>query len=267
MAPTGKSPLLLFAFNPVSNLQQGFLVVNSGGLLYRVPLETPCLEVIDTGFAVKLNNDHCFSPDGRMLAISDKTRTECSCIYSLPFDGCAAVGDPSRVTDHVPSWMHGWSPDGQSICYAAARGDKRKISLYTMHLAHRYERCVTEDFDHIDGPDFSADGQWIWFNGERQGVVEIWRIRLDGCDLQQMTSDDFVNWFPHPSPCGRHVVYLSYPSGTVGHPGGIDVTLRLMSQAGGEPRVIVKLHGGQGTMNVPCWAADGSAFAFVRYRD
>ena len=246
---------------------QNFLVVNSGGLLYRVPLEAPRMEVIDTGFAVKLNNDHCFSPDGRTLAISDKTRTDGSCIYLMPFDGGMARGEPSRVTENVPSWLHGWSPDGQSICYPAARGNKRKISLYTMRLADKCEQCVTEHFDHVDGPDYSADGQWIWFNGERQGVVDIWRVRPDGTDVQQMTSDDLVNWFPHPSPCGRHVVYLAYPNGTIGHPGGLDVTLRLMPQAGGQPRDIVKLHGGQGTMNVPCWAADGSAFAFVRYRD
>lgn len=138
------------------------------------------------------------------------TLTQGPCIYLLPFGGGAAGGGPRRVTEDVPSWMHGWSPDGQLICYPAARGDKSKIALYTMRLADTCERCVTDDFDHVDGPDFSADGQWIWFNGERQGCVDIWRIRLDGSDVQKMTSDEFVNWFPHPSPCGRHVVYLAY---------------------------------------------------------
>ncbi len=114
------------------------------------------------------------------------------------------------MTEDVPSWMHGWSPDGQLICYPAARGDKSKIALYTMRLADTCEQCVTNDFDHVDGPDFSADGQWIWFNGELQGCVDIWRIRVDGSDVQKMTSDELVNWFPHPSPCGRHVVYLAY---------------------------------------------------------
>ena len=126
--------------------------------------------------------------------------------------------------------------------------------------------CVTDDFDHVNGPDYSADGQWIWFNGEREGVVDIWRVRCDGTDLERMTDDDCVNWFPHPSPCGRHVVYLAYPGGTVGHPGGVGVTLRLMPQVGGVSRDIVRLHGGQGTINVPSWAPDGSAFAFMRFQ-
>ncbi len=241
----------------------GYLIVNGGGLLYRVPLEAPRMERIDTGWAVKLNNDHGFSPDGRTLAISDKTRTEGSCIYTLPIEG----GEPVRVTENVPSWWHGWSPDGATICYPAARNAARTISLYTKPMDGGPEVCVTEDFDHVDGPDYSADGQWIWFNGERDGVVEIWRIRPDGTDLEQMTDDVFVNWFPHPSPCGRYVVYLAYPAGTTGHPGGLDVALCLMPQEGGAAREIVKLHGGQGTINVPSWAPDGNAFAFMRFRD
>jgi Tol biopolymer transport system component len=243
---------------------KGFLVVNSAGLLYRVPLDAPRLELINTGFATKLNNDHGFSPDGETLAISDKTRTEGSCIYVLPIEG----GDPVRVTENVPSWWHGWSPDGCSICYPAARGSKCKISLFTMRMCDGggAEVCVTDDFDHVDGPDYSADGRWIWFNGERDAAVDIWRIRPDGTDLQRMTDDSLVNWFPHPSPCGHHVVYLAYPSGTTGHPRGVDVALRLMPQAGGASREIVTLWGGQGSINVPSWAPDGSAFAFVRFR-
>ena len=31
------------------------------------------------------------------------------------------------------------------------------------------------------------------------------------------------------------------------------------------PTTLVSLHGGQGTINVPSWAPDGSAFAFVDY--
>ncbi len=80
-----------------------------------------------------------------------------------------------------------------------------------------------------------------------------------------MTDGGTVDWFPHPSPCGRHVVYLAYPGGTAGHPGGMDVSLRIMPQGGGASREVVRLHGGQGTINVPCWAPDGGAFAFMRF--
>ncbi len=240
----------------------GYLIVNGDGLIYRVPLDKPELIRIDTGFAIGCNNDHGFSPDGTMLAISDKMETGKSCIYTLPIGG----GTPVRVTDNVPSWWHGWAPDGANVVYPAGRGDG-PIALYLKPLDGRPEVCVTDAFDHVDGPDYSADGQWIWFNGERDGAVELWRIHPDGTGLEQMTDDAAVNWFPHPSPDGEHVLYLAYPPGTTGHPGDLDVALRMLPQAGGPTREIVQLHGGQGTINVPCWAADSHAFAFMRFRD
>ncbi|MGB8815607.1 MAG: hypothetical protein WCC57_20710, partial [Paracoccaceae bacterium] len=74
-----------------------------------------------------------------------------------------------------------------------------------------------------------------------------------------------VNWFPHPSPCGGHVLYLAYPAGTVGHPRDRPVALCLMDPEGGNRRQVLAFNGGQGTINAPCWAADGSAFAYMRF--
>jgi len=39
-----------------------------------------------------------------------------------------------------------------------------------------------------------------------------------------------------------------------------------MSLEGGEPRVIARLFGGQGTINVPSWSPDSQRIAFVSYR-
>jgi hypothetical protein len=60
-------------------------------------------------------------------------------------------------------------------------------------------------------------------------------------------------------------LYLAYPSGTAGHPAGLDVTLRLVPANGGASRALCRLQGGQGTINVPCWAPDSRRFAFMRY--
>ncbi|SLN27138.1 TolB family protein [Roseisalinus antarcticus] len=238
----------------------GYLIVNGRGRIYRVPLSAPDLHEIDTGFAVKCNNDHGISPDGTRLVISDSTRHGKSCIYTLPIDG----GTPHQVTRAQPSWWHGWSPDGTTLVYAAARGD-RKVKIYRCPAEGGRETLVCDAFDHIDGPDFSADGDWIWFNGERSGQVDLWRIRPDGSDPERMTDGETVDWFPHPSPDGAHVVWLAYAPGTQGHPGGLDVTLNIMDGNGGEGRILTRLHGGQGTINVPCWAPDSSLFAFMRY--
>lgn len=239
----------------------GYLIVNGRGRLFRVPLEDPKLVPIDTGHADACNNDHGVSPDGTLLVISDGSRTEGSCIYTLPIAG----GTPCRVTEQVPSYWHGWSPDGQTLAYVGKRGGT--FALFCCPAGGGSETCVTDAFDHVDGPDYTPDGVWIWFNGERDGAVDLWRIRPNGTDLEQMTDDAFVNWFPHPSPDGADVLYLAYPSGTLGHPGDLDVALRLMPADGGPSRELCRLHGGQGTINVPCWAPVRRRFAFVRYMD
>lgn len=237
----------------------GYLVVNGGGRLYRVPLDLPALHPIDTGLAVNCNNDHGISPDGRQLVVSDSTETGQSCIYILPIDG----GVPRCVTMRTPSYWHGWSPDGARLAYVGHRGVR--FALYSCPVGGGHETCVTDAFDHVDGPDYTPDGEWIWFNGERDAAVDLWRIRPDGTGLQQMTDDGYVNWFPHPSPDGGQVVYLAYPAGTRGHPADLDVALRLIPAEGGTPETLCTLFGGQGTINVPSWAPDGRAFAFMRY--
>jgi Tol biopolymer transport system component len=237
----------------------GDLYVNGEGRLWRVPAGEARLEPVDTGFAVRLNNDHGLSPDGGWIAITDKVETGRAAIYRLPVAG----GAPERIVEPVPSWWHGWAPDGEAICYAGVREGTRVTVLAKPLDAE--EVCLATGFDHADGPDFSADGEWVWFNGELDGAVNLWRVRPDATGLERMTDEATVDWFPHPSPCGTHVLYLAYPHGTAGHPFGVEVGLRLMPQEGGLSRELVRLWGGQGTINVPSWAPDGRAFAFMRF--
>ena len=96
--------------------------------------------------------------------------------------------------------------------------------------------------------------------------MQIWRMKPDGSEQEQVTSDDYNNWFAHPSPDGKCIVFLSYDRTVKGHPANQDVTLRLMSLADKKIRVLATLFGGQGTMNVPSWSPDSSKVAFVSYQ-
>ena len=236
------------------------LLVNGGGRLFRVPLAQPRLVPLDTGFAMRCNNDHGISPDGGRIALSCHTDRG-SEIFVMP----AAGGAPVPVTQHAPSWWHGWSPDGARLAYVAARGADRVIDVYTIGVAGGEELRLTQGEGHCDGPDYSADGSRIYYNCDRSGHAQIWVMAVDGSGQRQLFADDHVNWFPHPSPDGKHLVYLAYPPGTLGHPADLPVALVLCDVEGAERQRICQFTGGQGTINVPSWAPDGTAFAYVRY--
>lgn len=236
-----------------------FLVINGDGLLYRLPLDGDEPARIDTGFATRCNNDHGLSPDGGLLAISDKVEFGKSAIYVLPADG----GTPRLVTENLPSYWHGWSPDGATLAYCGIRDDL--FDIYTIPVAGGAERRLTFGEGRNDGPDYSADGAWIYFNSSRTGRMQIWRVRPDGSEPTRITDSPYGDWFAHPSPDGRNLLVLSYDGDVFDHPRDLTVRLRLMDMDGGDARVLFELFGGQGTMNVPNWSPDGRQFAFVRY--
>ncbi len=240
-----------------------YLLLNSRGGLWKLDLERGSPELVDTGPVTRVNNDHGISPDGRWIVISAGR------IYILP----AAGGEPRPVTRQEPSYYHGWSPDGKRLAYCARRDGN--YDLYDIAVEGGPERRLTRDPGYDDGPDYSPEGRWIYFNSDRSGSWDVWRIPAGGAGpgdrlAERITNDAWEDWFPHPSPDGRWIVFLSYAEGTEGHPANRNVVLRLIPVEDGGPapektKVIHRLFGGQGTINVNSWAPDSSAFAFVSY--
>ena len=87
----------------------------------------------------------------------------------------------------------------------------------------------------------------------------------DGSRQEQVTFDEYNDWFAHPSPDGKWLVFLSYQKDVDGHPANKQVMIRMMPLKGGDIKVLCKLFGGQGTINVPSWSPDSKHFAFVSY--
>ena len=238
-----------------------YLLFNSNGRIYKLPVTGGTPRVLDTGAAVKCNNDHGISPDGTQLVVSDQSEPgNKSRIYVLPIAG----GAPRKITARAPSYWHGWSPDGKTLAYCAERGGE--FDIYTIPAAGGEETRLTTARGLDDGPDYSPDGRYIYFNSDRNGLMQIWRMKPDGSAQEQVTKDEANNWFAHPSPDGKWIVFLSYAKDVKGHPENKDVTLRLMPAGGGEIQVLATLFGGQGTINVPSWSPDSQRVAFVSYQ-
>ncbi|MET0299953.1 MAG: hypothetical protein ABW036_09330, partial [Flavitalea sp.] len=121
--------------------------------------------------------------------------------------------------------------------------------------------------------EYSPDGKYIYFNWTGSGTMQLWRMKPDGTQKEQLTFDEYNNWFPHISPDGKWIAFISFPP-TIDpkdHPSYKRVSLKIMPLAGGAPKTIAYMYGGQGTINVPSWSPDSKRLAFVsnsrRYED
>ena len=250
-----------------------FLLVNARGKLFRLPLDTARSEPqpLDLDPSLRCNNDHDFSPDGKRIAFSASSpASRQSQVYVAGADG----SNPRLVAPAVPSYFHGWSPDGRFLAYVGQRSGR--YNLFRVPAGGGEEQRLTSNAPYDDGPDYSPDGKWIYFNSNRSGGWDIWRMPADGAGpgdakAERVTDDEWEDWFPHPSPDGRWMLVFSFPKGTTGHndrmPG---VQLRLFPLPGVtlrpvKPQVLTTFFGGQGTVNVNSWSPDSKRFAFVIY--
>ena len=245
-----------------------FLTFNREGRIYKYEIASGDVTEVPSYFVDNCNNDHVLAPDGTGLYVSHHTKEDgLSRIYKIFYDGRM----PELVTPLAPSYLHGITLDGKMLAYCAERNGE--YDIYTIPTAGGNETQLTTAFGLNDGPEYDCDGEYIWFNSVRTGRMQAWRMKADGSEQTQMTFDAHLNtWFPHISPDRMKVVMLAYHERDVRpgeHVPNKNVEIRLMTGSDktgwSEPRTILKLFGGQGTINVNSWAPDSKRFAYVRY--
>ncbi len=250
---------------PNWTLDGKWLIFNGDGRLWRIsPDGSDGPHRINTAPIEDLNNDHVLAPDGETIFISANDGH----LYRVPLAGGVPVKVSSHQGENYRHYLHGISPDGATLTYVAyTPGPVMRLAV--MPAAGGPVTYLTDGAFPVDGPEFSPDGAWLYYNGEgaarRPGHAQLFRMRPDGTGVQQLTHDDRVNWFPHVSPDGQWMSYISFPEGTLGHPADLAVILRLARPDGSEMRDLDAFNGGQGTINVPSWAPDSRRLAYVRY--
>ena len=254
---------------PNWTLDGAALILNGDGHLFRLEVAADGVspQQIPLEGLAPLNNDHVLDPDGEHIVVSADDRH----IHRVALAG----GPAEQITqeDGRLHFLHGISPDGATLAYVGVqrRDDGSWIppNLFTIPTAGGESIQLTDDEFPDDGPEYSPDGAWIYFNSERArtrpGHAQLFRMRTDGTGAEQLTDDERVNWFPHLSPDGARIAYVSFPPGTEGHPEDREVILRLIEADGSGLRDLVELFGGQGTMNVNSWSPDSRRIAYVDY--
>jgi hypothetical protein len=256
-----------------------YLLANSGGRIYRIAVDGGAApEAVNIDSSLRLNNDHAPSPDGKMIAFSASSPTSRSSqVYLANADGSNA----HQMVSTTPSYFHGWSPDGKYLAYVyqhpAANGVPSNYDIFRIPAAGGPSEQLDSNPGYDDGPDYSPDGKWIYFNSDRSGSWDVWRIPADGAGpndqkAEQVTSDEMEDWFPHPSPDSKWLLFLSFAKGTATHNDKLPGTqIRMMPMPGDrvaktpQIQVLTTFFGGQGTINVNSWSPDSTRFAYVIY--
>ncbi len=149
--------------------------------IQNMPVEGGPIRIIDTSFAVQCNNDHGFSPEGALLAISDNSKEDHKSLVSRqPSTG----GSPRRITQKSPSYWHGWSPDGQTLAFVGERNGE--FDIYTIPTAGGEETQLTTAPGLDDGPEYSPDGKYIYFTRSARA-----RCRSGGCVRMEASRSRF----------------------------------------------------------------------------
>ena len=242
------------------------LLLNGDGLLWRLDLR-PAVElkqVIIDGLP-PINNDHVLDALRDLIYLSANDGH----IYVAPIEGGTAAPvthDSSRY-----HFLHGVSPDGKVLAYVdLPAGDLSAGRLALISSSGGDTWYPKAGSKPLDGPEYSPDGAWLYVNtedfGNQPGHAQLARIPAEGGPMEHLVTSETVDWFPHLSPSGEYASYISFPTGTLGHPADLDVEVRLVHTSNwGKPVARFPLFGGQGTINVNSWSPDSRQFAFVSY--
>ncbi len=198
-----------------------------------------------------LNLSPAWAPDSRrLLFVSGRSGTRDIYQLNLGSDG-KPRGDPLQITVGLNVSQITLAPDGEHLAYSVVTNRSniwRVKEQAAGPLSSRGAELVTSDQESIESFWISRDGQWLVFDSDRSGTQQIFRRRLAGGEVQQVTHGTSPAFSVSLSPDGRQVAYHSIVNG--------QRRVFVTSSEGGEQPVQVSPGTFQDERN-PQWAPDG----------
>jgi len=246
-------------------------------------------------------SDVKWSPDGKRIAYIARGEPSGSQIFVRWLDVEGPATQISHLTES-PSAL-AWSPDGKTIAFtmnvpanetwriampSPPRGakwtDPPKIVSKLNYRSDRVgftdegyrhifvipadggtaRRITTGDFNH-NGFDFSPDGKWLAFSGNRSATAEsdfrkshIYAANIETGEIKQITNRRGTSSGPQYSPDGKYISFIAADS--VDHSAWAESKLWVMNADGSGARLV------SGTLDRPIsgvfWAEDNTGIYF-----
>lgn len=176
--------------------------------LFRRDLDTGRVERLTHGLRAR---EPDLSPDGRRIVftVNGAGTTHLAIADARDITGTTRQLLESERFEQV--YTPRFSPDGRTIAISRwQRGGYRDIHLVDVESGRVTE--ITRDRAQDTGPEWSPDGQTLYFSSDRTGIANIYAYDVTHGTLRQVTNVVSGAYQPAISPDGRHLVYVGYTS-------------------------------------------------------
>ncbi len=201
-----------------------------------------------------LNVSPAWSPNGRrLLFVSDRDGARDVYAVRLTSSGKPA-GNPSRITTGLNAHSISLSADGTRLAYSTyiSHSNVWAIPIPTgERVSVDRASQVTTGNQTVEAVAVSPDGRWLYFDSDRSGNADAYRMPIGGGEAEQLTTNPADDFSPEVSPDGRWVAFHSLRFGTR------DVFV--MPAEGGEAQRVTD---GPGEERGPIWSPDGRSLLY-----
>ncbi|MFC1637522.1 hypothetical protein ACFL1W_00725, partial [Candidatus Margulisiibacteriota bacterium] len=156
-------------------------------------------------------SDADLSPDGkRIVFVNNELGTRR--LMLMKSDG----SEPRLLCAYEPDAQYHsprWSPDGQNIVVAKwTRGGEQKIYLVDAATGQQQRLTFSAGLVTEANPCYSAHGDYVYFDSDRSGIVDLYACHLSSQRLFMITNVLGGAMMPAASPDGHKLAYVSYSS-------------------------------------------------------
>jgi Tol biopolymer transport system component len=156
------------------------------------------------------------SPSGELIAALASPKLELDLVVLSAEDGKQirnlTRGWTNRYEHLVAEAFAGkrdlsWSPAGDRIAVFARKGNRSPLLLYDALEGGLERKIELPGIVQAASPAFSPDGQKIAFEGNRDGVVDLFELDLRTGSIRNLTQDDAYDANPWYAPDGKTLLY------------------------------------------------------------
>lgn len=201
-----------------------------------------------------LNVSPAWTPDSRhILFVSN--REGARDVYAVRLaSSWIPAGKPSRITTGLNAHSITVSADGTRLAYSVytSRANVWALPIPTDGpISADRATQITTGNQTVESMALSPDGGWLYFDSDRSGNADIYRMPLRGGEPEQLTTSPADDFGPDVSPDGRWVAFHALRFGTR--------DIFVMPAEGGEAQ---RVTGDPGEERAANWSPDGRSLSY-----